>query len=127
MGFQQTLYIALGVIIIGVTIAVTISFAGKQNNSPARDALTQDCVRFAAEARVYYQKPAIFGGGHNSFDDIDFAAIGFTDSENENGTFTIKGYGDECVIVGYSCFNPGATITVTVSRDGSFETQGDGW
>ncbi len=121
MGTQQILYIVLGFIIVGIAIIVgTIPSFIRGMESANRDAITQDCMKLAAAAQGYYRKPGMFGGGGNSFENIDIFDCGMPDNgsgigENDNGTFSVDGSaGDYCVITGYSNTNPGATVEITV-------------
>ncbi|MBL0176626.1 MAG: hypothetical protein IPP94_15400 [Ignavibacteria bacterium] len=127
MGFQQTLYIAVSLIIVGISVFVAIGFAGEQQDSAVRDAVTQDCLRLAAEARIYYKKPAFMGGGQGSFDGVTLQDMGFTSESNENGTYVVKADGDECVIIGTALDVPGSTVSVSVDANGGIQMEYSGW
>ena len=126
MGTMQTLLIAFGVVVIGISIAVAVSFAGKTHDNAMHDALLVDCIRLSADAGMYYQRPKVFGGGAGSFNNINVTAIG-SGTTTANGRFAIDGSGDFCTIEAESASVPGATITLTLTADGRYTTVSHGW
>lgn len=86
MGQQQLLLIVLGVIIVGIAIVVGITLFRANAVQANRDAIVSDLQHLAFTAQQYYKKPAILGGGGNSF-------IGYSIpdglSSNANGTITL--------------------------------------
>jgi hypothetical protein len=119
MGTQQVLLIVIGVIIVGIAITVgTIPAFQKGMEHANKDALTQDCLKCAATAQGYFRRPSLYGGGGNSFKNIEVTDIGMQDNgsgvgENSDGTFTVDGSkGTSCEIVGTNA--DGKTVTVTV-------------
>jgi len=67
MGQQQLLLIILGVIVVGIAVAVGINFYGANSVSSNRDAVIADLTTLASNAHDYYRKPASLGGGNGSF------------------------------------------------------------
>jgi Tfp pilus assembly protein PilE len=67
MGQQQLLLIVLGVIIVGIAIAVGISMFKTNARNSNRDAVINDMNNIAALAQQYYRKPSSMGGGQQSF------------------------------------------------------------
>jgi Tfp pilus assembly protein PilE len=63
MGQQQLLLIILGVIIVGIAIAVGITMFRDNSVSSNRDAMSTDLLHLAAKARHYYKRPTSMGGG----------------------------------------------------------------
>ena len=120
MGTQQLLLIILGVIIVGVAVALGVTIFGSNADQANKDAVTQDCLRLAAAAQGYYRKPSFFGGGNNSFNNITVEALGMEDNgngeaENLNGIYSVDGSaGVSCEIVGTSATLAGASVTITV-------------
>ena len=100
MGQQQLLLIILGVIIVGIAVAVGITMFQDNAVSASRDAVTNDLVQLAAKAQQNYRKPASLGGGGNSFASLTADAAGMlvlvstAFSDNDNGTYTISTAGD---------------------------------
>lgn len=130
MGQQQLLLIILGVIIVGVAVAVGITLFQDNAVSSNRDAMTNDMMHLAAKARHYYARPASMGGGSHSFAGLTADAAGMLKlvtpdfSDNSNGTYTILTAGDASQVVfqgvGKTALSDGSypTITVTVTTSG---------
>jgi hypothetical protein len=129
MGTQQLLLIVLGVIIVGIAVVVGINIFGTNADNANKDAVTQDCLRLAASAQGYYRKPALLGGGGNSFTGASLEILGMAaDGVNINGTYTVDGTaGTTCEIVGASSSVSGATVTVTVNPGSIDDPVFDGW
>ena len=68
MGQQQLLLIILGVIIVGIAVAVGINMFTASASSANRDAVTSDLANLASMAQQHYRRPGAMGGGNNSFD-----------------------------------------------------------
>ena len=89
MGSQQLLLIAVGLVIVGIMIAVGITMFQDQSTSNNRDEVVNDLAHFAALARAYYRRPAVFGGGDRSFRGLTMARI-TSKPTNDNGTYTLS-------------------------------------
>jgi Tfp pilus assembly protein PilE len=95
MGQQQLLLIILGVIIVGIAVAVGITMFQDNAVDQNRSAVISDLTTLAAKAQQYYAKPTTLGGGGNSFVGLTadatglglLASVAFTN--NANGTYTI--------------------------------------
>jgi Tfp pilus assembly protein PilE len=68
MGQQQLLLIILGVIVVGIAVAVGITMFTDNAVSANRDAVINDLVNLASRAQQYYRRPAALGGGQGAFD-----------------------------------------------------------
>jgi hypothetical protein len=118
MGTQQLLLIVLGVIIVGIAVVVGINIFGSNAEQANKDAITQDCLRITAAAQGYYRKPAMLGGGDNSFTDIQITDCGMsegastTSGENVNATYVITGALDAFSVIGTSLSEDGKAVTV---------------
>ncbi len=91
MGQQQLLLIILGVIIVGIAIAVSVVMFRDNGVSSNRDALRADLLLLASKAKQYYRRPISMGGGGYSFDGLTMSKIvtsQFSDS-NANGSYTL--------------------------------------
>ncbi len=105
MGQQQLLLIILGVIIVGIAVAVGITMFQDNAVDQNRSAVIADLTTLSAKAQQYYAKPTTLGGGGNSFVGLTADATGvgilastaFTD--NANGTYTVKTAGTATTVV----------------------------
>jgi type II secretory pathway pseudopilin PulG len=84
MGQQQLLLIVLGVIIVGIAIAVGISMFKANAQSSNRDAIVNDLNNLAASAQQFYRKPTSMGGGSQTFNGFGFSSA---DTGNGNGSY----------------------------------------
>ncbi len=67
MGQQQLLLIILGVIIVGIAIAVGLSMFTAQSIGAQRDAIISDITNLAANAYQHRIRPASMGGGGGAY------------------------------------------------------------
>ncbi|MGC8595533.1 MAG: hypothetical protein ACP5MI_08015 [Candidatus Kryptoniota bacterium] len=86
MGQQQLLLIVLGVIIVGIAIAVGISMFKSNAQSSNRDQVINDLNNLAAKAQQYYRKPTAMGGGGQSFGGFALSPV---DTGNANGSYSL--------------------------------------
>ena len=120
MGQQQLLLIILGVIIVGIAIAVGLSLFSAQSVQSNKDAMINDLNNIAAQAYQYRIRPASMGGGQGSYNSF---ALPTKMATNENGVYAPTASTDEVVILATSAANTGNTITVTVTSEGKLS----GW
>jgi hypothetical protein len=103
MGQQQLLLIILGVIVVGIAVAVGITMFTDNAISANRDAVTNDLVNLAARAQQFYRRPTALGGGGNSFVGLTADAAGLrklTNREtNANGQYSITTAGTASAVV----------------------------
>ncbi|MDP1677122.1 MAG: hypothetical protein Q8L88_09660 [Bacteroidota bacterium] len=105
MGQQQLLLIILGVIIVGIAIAVSITIFRDSGVSANRDALRTDLLLLASKAKHYYKRPVSMGGGGYSFTGLTADGVGmlklvtsqFSDS-NANGSYTIYSVAPKVIV-----------------------------
>jgi hypothetical protein len=99
MGQQQLLLIILGVIIVGIAVAVGITMFQDNALSANKDALTNDLVNLAAKSQQYYRKPAALGGGGNSFAGITHISQLVSEAfyRNDNGEYAILASGSTLI------------------------------
>jgi Tfp pilus assembly protein PilE len=105
MGQQQLLLIILGVIVVGIAVAVGITMFSDSAISANRDAVTNDLVNMASRAQQYYRRPTSLGGGGNTFTTLTALGQITNATSNANGSYTlttgtstlvtIDGYGTE--------------------------------
>ena len=111
MGQQQLLLIVLGVIIVGIAIAVGISMFKSNAQSSNRDQVINDLNNLAAKAQQYYRKPASMAGGGQSFTGFFLAAV---DTGNANGSYSVSPQGTVPSGIAYVM---GSTTAATASPD----------
>ena len=93
MGQQQLLLLVLGIVIVGLAVVVGIQAFGENQKKANSDALVNDAVRIASDAQAWNLKPAAFGGGAGSFENISFEQLGYEATDgiytNLNGQFQL--------------------------------------
>jgi Tfp pilus assembly protein PilE len=103
MGQQQLLLIILGVIVVGIAVAVGITMFQDNAVSANRDAVTNDLVNLASRAQQYYRRPTALSGGGNSFVGLTANTAGLqkltSKSTNANGSYAITTAGDATHVV----------------------------
>lgn len=88
MGSQQLLLIVVGVVLIGIMVAVGMDMFKDQAASTNRDSISNDLVHLAVQAQKYYRRPAMLGGGEHSFRGLTFRHLSKVAS-NANGTYAL--------------------------------------
>src|SRR5713101_2537860 len=117
MGQQQLLLIILGVIIVGIAIAVGISQFGAHSTQANKDGVTSSLVNIAANAYQFKIRPTTMGGGGGSY-------VGYTVpskmAKDDNGTSYATGtvVSNSCPIVGTSVINTLWSATCTADDTG---------
>lgn len=103
MGQQQLLLIILGVIVVGIAVAVGITMFTDNAVSANKDAVTNDLVNLASRAQQYYRRPAALGGGQGSFVGLTADGPGLakltSKATNSNGTYSILTAGTATSVV----------------------------
>ena len=122
MGQQQLLLIILGVIIVGIAIAVGLSLFSAQSIQSNRDAIINDLNNLADQAYQHRIRPASMGGGNGAYN-TSTGGTAFTIpskmSSNENATYvpTIDD-ADNVTIVATSAQDASNTVTATIDSNG---------
>ena len=115
MGQQQLLLIILGVIIVGIAIAVGLSLFSAQSVQSNKDAMINDLNNISAHAYQFRIRPASMGGGQGVY-------TGYTIpgkmAKNENGTYASTPAANTVTLVATSAANTTNVITVVVDSDG---------
>ena len=126
MGQQQLLLIILGVIIVGIAIAVGITMFGSASIQSNKDALVNDLNNLAANAYQYKIRPNTLGGGGNSY-------TGYTVpqklSSDDNGFSYAVGTvtSSSCQINGTSTMNTAWIAACVVDDTGKSTITYTGW
>ncbi len=136
MGQQQLLLIILGVIVVGIAVAVGITMFQDNAVSANRDAVVNDLVNLAARAQQFYRRPVSLGGGQNSFAGLATNGISklvnvpssSTSWMNANGTYIVQQASDSMVTLqgsGNEIGNDGTgkvKVTMTVRATSTLTT-----
>ena len=98
MGQQQLLLIILGVIVVGIAVAVGISMFNDSASSSNRDAVVSDLMNLASRAQQYYRRPSTTGGGGNTFNGLTLAEL-TAKPTNSNGVYALSTGGSATSVV----------------------------
>ena len=125
MGQQQLLLIIMGVIIVGIAVAVGVTMFGAQSSTSNKDAVTASLINITADAYHYKIRPSSMGGG-------SYAYTGYTIPSkmkaDENGAYAISSaVATSCVITGTSTMNTAWVATCTVDDTGKTGMTYAGW
>ena len=120
MGQQQLLLIILGVIIVGIAIAVGLSLFSAQSVQSNRDAIIDDLNNLAAQAYQFRIRPTSMGGGQGDYTTF---AIPTKMKTNENATYSSAPTTNQIVFTAVSAQNASNSVTVTIDSNGRL----NGW
>src|SRR6266705_3426006 len=98
MGQQQLLLIILGVIVVGIAVAVGITMFSDNAVSANKDAVTNDLVNLASRAQQYYRRPTALGGGQGTFTGLNLAKL-TAKPTNSNGTYSVTSVAAQLVVL----------------------------
>jgi hypothetical protein len=116
MGQQQLLLIILGVIIVGIAIAVGLSLFSAQSVQANKDAIINDLNNVAAYCYQYKIRPTSMGGGQNSYIGC---ALPSKIASNDNATYVLSGAtATAIVITGTSTTTANGSIKSTLDANG---------
>ncbi|MBI4548522.1 MAG: hypothetical protein HY707_11105 [Ignavibacteriae bacterium] len=126
MGQQQLLLIILGVIVVGIAIAVGATHFGAYSVEANKDGITGSLVNIGADAYKYKLYPSILGGGGRSY--VNYS-IPSRFASDEHGTYSVASATVQtCVLVGTSSLNASWIATCTVDSLGRIDTVlSSGW
>ena len=126
MGQQQLLLIILGVIIVGIAIAVGISMFSSSSVQSNKDAIINDLNNLAANAYQFRIRPTTMGGGGGSYTGGSGFAIPTKLASNDNGTFAATSAAQAVTFTGTSAQGYGTVVAVcdSTGRLGSFTYSG---
>src|SRR5260221_12920394 len=120
MGQQQLLLIILGVIIVGIAIAVGISEFGASSTESNKDGVTSGLINAAADAYGFKIRPSTLGGGSNAYNGGSGYSIPAKMRVDDNGTYAISGSptASQIVLTGTSSINTTWVATCTADDSG---------
>ena len=116
MATKELLIMILVTVIIGISIAVAVQTINSGELSPNRAAITQGLYDAVGNARAYYERMRMYGGGQNSFQDIRFEDL-LMDSVTGHGTYEITNRSDESFTLIGRPTNINVELRVTIFRD----------
>lgn len=90
MGNQQLLILVIGIVVLGIAVAVGIAWFQDQAASSNRDQLAMDLAQFGVRAQAYYKRPSTLGGGQGSFGGLTMAKL-TSQTPNMNGSYSMEG------------------------------------
>jgi hypothetical protein len=96
MGRKQLILIILGVIMVGVAVAVGINYFHNKAVQFNRDAVIKDLHSLASDAQAYYRKANNQGGGDKSFQGYK---ISQKLKSNDNGNYNITSVKPDSVVI----------------------------
>ena len=67
MGQQQLLLLALGVIVVGIAVAIGITLFSESASEKNREQLVSALTSLGAMAQEYYHTPTMLGGGNKKY------------------------------------------------------------
>jgi len=126
MGQQQLLLIILGVIIVGIAIAVGISQFGAHSTQANKDGVTSSLVNVAANAYQFKIRPTTMGGGGGTYNGY---AVPSKMAKDDNGTYAISGTPSATLVTltGTSSINGSWVATCTADDTGKTSVTYAGW
>lgn len=118
MGQQQLLLIILGVIIVGIAIAVGLSLFSAQSIQSNKDAIINDLNNIAAQAYQYRIRPASMAGGNGSYTGFK---IPTRMASNANAIYTCDpSSGSAVTFTATSANNTANMVYAAIDTDGKF-------
>ena len=120
MGQQQLLLIILGVIIVGVAIAVGISMFSGQSIAANRDAIIMDLSTLGSDVYQFKIRPTSMGGGNGTYAGYTIATNSAWGTGNPNATYSVTTQTtSQLVLTATSKQVNGATVTMTYDGNGN--------
>jgi hypothetical protein len=114
MGQQQLLLIILGVIIVGIAIAVGLQLFQSGSVGANQDAIINDIMNVAAHAQQYMIRPTSMGGGGGSF--TGYVLPNRLESTG-NGNYTVTSANDDGITIrGESIIHTGGWVQLVFQR-----------
>ncbi len=112
MGQQQLLLLIVGVIMVGIAIAVGFQMFSTGAAITNRDAMVNDITHIAAHAQNHFLRPTAMGGGNGSFNGYKMPV---SYALNANGEYSVQPSGGELIVTGNSVQYPDIVVKLTLS------------
>lgn len=124
MGQQQLLLIILGVIVVGIAIAVGLSLFSAQSIQANKDAMINDINNIAAYCYQYRIRPTSMAGGGGTYTPtgagVTQLSLPAKLASNDNATYQLQDVQDSYVVIlGVSKQNVDGTVQATLSSLGT--------
>ena len=120
MGQQQLLLIILGVIIVGIAIAVGISMFSSGSVQSNRDGIINDLNNLAANAYQFRIRPTTMGGGGGAYTGY---VVPQKLQTNSNGSYTTTAVAAASITLkGTSTQNATNTVTCVLDSTGALKS-----
>ncbi len=117
MGQQQLLLIILGVIIVGIAIAVGITMFSSSSIQSNKDGIINDLNNLAANAYQYRIRPTTMGGGGGSYTGY---VVPQKLQTNSNGSYTTTAVAAASITLkGTSSQSSSNTVTAVLDSTGA--------
>jgi hypothetical protein len=132
MGTQQLLLIILGIIIVGIAIAVGVQQFDAHSTASNKDGVAASLVNIGANAYQFKIRPASMGGGSNAYDNSKGAQSAYSIPgkmvSDDFGTYTLVSVSANlCTIKGVSTVNSQWSAVCTVNDTGKTNITFTGW
>jgi len=130
MGQQQLLLIILGVIVVGIAIAVGISQFSAHSVQANKDGVTSSLVNIAANAYQFRIRPTTMGGGSGAYNGGTSPGyvIPTKMASDNNGTYTVNSVAAATIVLkGVSSLNASYTALCTCDSLGNTTLAFTGW
>ena len=125
MGQQQLLLIILGVIVVGIAIAVGISQFSAHSTQANKDGVTSSLVNISANAYQFRIRPTTMGGGGGAYTGYTIPSRMASDN---NGTYAVNSVSSTtAVLKGTSSLNASYVATCTTDSLGNTTLVYTGW
>jgi hypothetical protein len=125
LGIIGTFFGFVGLIIVGIAIAIGISQFGAHSTQANKDGISQALVNIAANAYQYKIRPTSMGGGGGRYTGYKIPS---TMAKDDNGIYTIRMIAiDDITIIGTSAINTSWAATITADDTGKSTISFDGW
>ncbi len=125
MGQQQLLLIILGVIIVGIAIAVGVAQFGAHSTQANKDGVTSSLVNIAANAYQFKIRPTTMGGGGGQYTNY---TVPSKMAQDDNGTYALGTVSSNSIqILGTSTINTAWVATCTADDTGKTAITYAGW
>ena len=125
MGQQQLLLIIVGVIIVGIAIAVGIAQFGANSTESNKDGVMSSLQNISANAYQYKIRPGTLGGGGNAYTAYTIPTKLVSD---QNGTYSvISTTQNQVQLLGTSTVNTAWVATCTADDSVKTTVSFNGW
>ncbi len=124
MGTQQILLVVLGILVVGIAIAVGIAMFGATLAESNKDAIVNDMMNISQSAYRYKLTPVPFGGGGRTYSGY---AIPEKLADNENASYIATPSTQNCSFTATSKLGFGTVVAVLDSMGvlGTFTYTGE--